>query len=83
MDVVVSPSFPDPKMGMIYPGKSSGTTYGGALIYPSIISLLHAMAATTWLRFIMCSVVIERGGGGLGLQNNLLNKDWAEMCGAE
>ena len=25
----------------------------------------------------------EEGGGAVGLLNNILNKEWEEMCGAE
>ena len=48
-------------------------------MYPSIITPCDVMAAADCLRWSIRSVT--RWGGLVFLWNNILNKDWAEMCG--
>ena len=54
-------SFPDPNMGLVYPGRSLGTPCRGALISPSRIPSWYIMAAVNHFRCIVHSIARQGG----------------------
>ena len=78
--VVGSMYSPYSSMGQIYPGMSSGMPCGSAFIDP--YRMPPDMRSLHQPIYSDSHFTLQKGGGGVGgIWNNILNKEWLDMCG--